>query len=362
MAGEKSSFFTPEDIARFEALAPDELAKLDASVEGPSWPPGALTPDEILDVDLDHLGPTWLVPTVIPIGLVLLVAPTKTGKSIFATQLARSVAYAGVPFLGREPAVHGPVLYLSLDEPNKLTILRVHRQGWARGRMVGFYQRWYGGFPGLEETVGKVRPALVVIDTAIRFLGDVRVDVSEYAEVTRWLGKFHALTMELNFTILLVHHTRKGIDVESGDPFRDALGSQAWGAVPDAVIGIYRQRTEPHGYLVGGGRFGEDFRVPICLEPDTFTWRKMDPIEVEAAFASSARKLSKQGILEAVPDDSELKTEDISDHAGVSLSYALRILGEFEKMGIVRSRKDGKARLWTRKVVNAGTNKDTASE
>lgn len=216
----------------------------------------------------------WVVDGLLPQGgLGLIAAKPKVGKTTLARALAVAVA-KGEPFLGRD-TTQGPVVYISLEDPAWHVQAEFERLG-AKGSQLYVFE---GPVPGesdklLWESVAALRPVLVIVDTAQRWL-QIR-DLNDYAEVTAALTPHLSMARELQSCLLYIHHAPKGGTGDVGDT---ALGSTAlFGSVD---IGIFLTRdTEGRRFLTT--------RQRIQQEPDIESMSlEIDPVTHQVRLGSA---------------------------------------------------------------------------
>lgn len=229
-----------EQVRELQTVMPPGLDEFEYE-EAP--PPEHVSPPGLPLVHIDvmlarpQVERPWVVGGLLPLGgLALLAAKPKVGKSTLARELAVAVA-KGEPFLGRD-TLRGPVVYISLEDPAWHVQREFERLG-AAGADLWIFE---GPAPGeanklLWETVEALRPVLVIIDTAQRWLR-VR-DLNDYAEVTGSTDAILRLVRGLGTCVLLTHHSPK---VRTDDVADAALGSTAlFGSVD---VGIFLQRDD----------------------------------------------------------------------------------------------------------------------
>ena len=159
--------------------------------------------------------------------MTVLAGAPKTGKSFFSLQLGLAVAQ-GDQFLGFGPVQAGHVLYLALEDGPRRLQHRLSRMGEGspsgnlyfavmvpRGmEVLTFIGNWLEDHPGAR---------LVIVDV----LGSVRSSSgaarSAYQEDYALVAGFRALAQQHGVAIVLVHHTRKEIDL--ADPFKEISGT-----------------------------------------------------------------------------------------------------------------------------------------
>ena len=169
--------------------------------------------EEIYDTAPDYV--EWLVPDLLtPNELFCLAAEPRAGKSLFAMGLAKAVASGG-KFLGR-PCPQGEVLYICKEDADVKVKKRLIAQQWEREQLRGVKQNnkfTLENLPKLAAYVKKHHPALIIIDTLSRVQSNnSRENSSEMNDV---LAPLQELAHEQDVCILVVHHTRKKVELES---------------------------------------------------------------------------------------------------------------------------------------------------
>ncbi len=201
----------------------------------------------------------FLVDGLIGTGLTVLAGAPKAGKSFLSLQLSQSIT-GNTPFLGHE-VEEGSALYLAYEDGLPRIQDRIRRQdfGTAGLERLAISTNPYG-LTALEAEIRawyarSISPRLVVIDTYGRGAPSPTGRASEYQHATELLGPLQKLALELNITILVVHHTNKEQAGRSGaDPFERIHGSQAILGVADAALILSRDRHETTGVLQSTAR------------------------------------------------------------------------------------------------------------
>ena len=195
--------------------------------------------------DLDEQ--EFIVKDLIPTGVGGIIAPPKFGKSWLCLDLCIAVA-TGTPFLGFETTQH-EVLYLALEDGKK----RLNR----RSRIVAGEERKVmmqnlhndlkaptlddGLLKILDDTI-KTYPGikLVVIDTLQKVRGEMRRGESVYQYDYREISDIHNFAIDHDISVVLVHHTKKGID--DSDPLSNASGSNGVVGSLDFSLNLLKKR------------------------------------------------------------------------------------------------------------------------
>lgn len=198
----------------------------------------------------------WLVPGIIPEnGLVILASAPKTGKTCFATALARAVAL-GQPFLGQE-VKQGPVLWCAHEETPQERIL-LHEGLTDEDPFLIAYP---GDMPPLNSKLPKtdrygrrqfveheepfifkhaleIKAKLIVIDC---LHGAVEgASLAENATARAVMGSLRVWSAQFNIAVLVLHHLTKSSNRNS-QPERFADSAQILAA---ASCYFFMDRTE----------------------------------------------------------------------------------------------------------------------
>jgi RecA-family ATPase len=189
----------------------------------------------------------WLITDRIPMGNVtLLSGEGAIGKSLVLSQLSAAVVVPGGKWLDIEPAVHGPVLYLSSEEDehetrrrmqdiaqslnvdraalmnNKLFVLSLAGEDamLAAPDRAGIMHETQL-FKNLESDIKLLRPKLVAIDTVADTFGGKEIDRSQTRQFITMLRRLVLNTSSA--LVLCSHPSLAGISNDSG-----ISGSTAW--------------------------------------------------------------------------------------------------------------------------------------
>ena len=168
-------------------------------------------------------------------GVYLLVSKPKVGKSLFALQLANSIAN-GKPFLGHEILKPSPVLYITTelsdsqlkDRCNLLGISFKKNTFFAIDRSdkqsINFRDIEYEVKEFAEEYNGKI----LILDMLKDISFDISYDINSYQDIAQKLmPQIRSYADKYNLTILFVHHLNK---------LGKTLGSTGFDAVVDGII------------------------------------------------------------------------------------------------------------------------------
>lgn len=168
-------------------------------------------------------------------GVYLLVSKPKVGKSLFALQLANSIANKKA-FLGHEILKPSPVLYITTelsdsqlkDRCNLLGISFVKNKFFVIDRdekqSINFMDIEYQVKEFAEELNGRI----LILDMLKDIDFNISYDINSYQDISQKLmPKIRSYDDKYNLTILFVHHLNK---------LGKTLGSTGFDAVVDGII------------------------------------------------------------------------------------------------------------------------------
>ena len=180
-----------------------------------------------------------IVENMISVGLTLLGAPQKSGKTFFGLQLCDAIV-EGKNFLGKK-VQKGTAVYLAFEDKKTKIKKRLQRmQVDPNDKFVIDILKpnhLYDLELRIEQELQRNADLkLVVVDTfhKIRKSKDRDYD-SEYAEATA----YHELACKYHIAIILITHVKKEIDVNH--PFDSIYGSRGLTAGSDSILVMYKK-------------------------------------------------------------------------------------------------------------------------
>ena len=218
----------------------------------------------------------YVVEGLLPMGMGVLVAKPKIGKSWMVLDLCLSVAQ-GRPFLGF-PTTRHSTLYLALED--------------GKPRMQSRLHKLLGGAPapenvhvmfeakrldeGLLDDLGAYlddRPDihLVCIDTLSRVKPRAKPFENAYDADYSYMTQLKAFADSRGICVLLVHHTRKSKNPE--DSFDNINGSTGILGAADFTLVLEKQnRMDEEASLILTGRDVEQFERVLRFDKPTCRW------------------------------------------------------------------------------------------
>ena len=319
------------DIHRLIEGAGDFVVSLGAGRDDETFVPSMR---EFLDMDLTP--PEFLVEGLFTAaGLNAVGAKPDTGKTTIERTLAMAVA-RGETFLGRRTK-QGPVFLGLFEEDPAFTRDFLVKMGataadpiypWIRPAPENLFE-------GLAAWIGRVKPALVILDTMAKAMPGV--DLNDYSETNRAITPYANLAREARTCILFSHHNRKG---EGGDTGEELLGSTTIRGNMDTTMII---RTE------GGRRIMETTQRYGANMPETYLDIDEATGRVQAAGEKRETRRSdmRENILYIVGEAGEpMKKSDIEDKVKGSGKAIRAMCDQLAEEGALTSWKQGNAIMY----------------
>ena len=198
--------------------------------------------------------PRWLIEPYIPAqGIVLLHGKFSLGKSPLIWRVAQCVS-EGCDFFGHPLQQTGPVLYIEIDEPLRLTVerLKLLNPRPSQVMVVGInpfsiLNQLPDDHARLTDLNATLHPILVIVNTLRK---SHHLDDKDSATPSLVYGAFRRYFPDA--CLLFVHHDRKSFTDPAGDRLpaddEDFSGSQAW--MNDAQIGLHLSTSHRRTGLV----------------------------------------------------------------------------------------------------------------
>lgn len=184
----------------------------------------------------------WLAKDLLPVGMMgAITGESNSYKSFLTLALAQSVA-TGTPFLGHfEIQKQGKVLIIDEENNRRIIEKRFKDMGVAAHENIIFLSQCgiqldhTTHIQKLNQLVDEINPALVILDSLVRFHGKDENSASEMRQVMKAIG---SLVAEERSVIFIHHHKKEGIGKNSGS--NSVRGSTDIFNALDCHIGIKR--------------------------------------------------------------------------------------------------------------------------
>lgn len=259
----------PEGFASRAAKAATEKNKKSSKKSGLK----VFTAQELSEMDVPPQ--QFVIEGLIPMGLGLLVAKPKIGKSWMILDLCLSVA-AGEPFLGYRTHQHG-TLYLALEDGEGRLQDRMNKvlHGKAVPKAARFSITASRIDDGLIDELSTVLDAnpdirLVCIDTLSKVKPKEKAFENVYSADYGYMGVLKNFADSRGIGIIVVHHTSKR---RSDDPFESINGSTGIMGASDYTIILNKgDRNEEDATLSVTGRDIEQQEQVVRFDKASFRW------------------------------------------------------------------------------------------
>lgn len=284
---------------RQEGVDMDEIAavygyRITADRRSYYQPPTIANASDLMDKEL--IPPEFAVEGLLPAGLCIFSAPSKTGKSWLAIDLCNAVAN-GLDFMGR-PTNQGDVLYLALEDSEYGLQKRMRKIGCQRSAnlsyaftvpcvgsgMMDFFTNW---------CISVAAPRLIVIDVLQRAkpTGGTH-NKTAYEQDYDLYAPLNAFALETGIAIVAITHNRKSNGL-AGDDYEAISGSVGqMGAAQTTWLIIGKRGQKEEKTFKATGRDIREVEDLIHFNPDNCKWENLG--NIEAATEQSARNAYKE--------------------------------------------------------------------
>ncbi len=225
----------------------------------------------------------WIINNILKPGLTILSAKSKVGKSWMSLDMAVSVA-RGTEFLGNK-TTQGKVLYMDLENGEALgqerLILQTDGTDIPEDLFIVFEFPQMGDsfYEDLEDFVVK-NPGikLIIIDVLKKVWKSKRTNQSDDEYVYETLAPLKDFAKKHNLSIVALMHNRKSVDPD--DPCSNICGSQAYMAVSDECIVIWKdKRADSSAHMFITGRTVTQEEYFIQFNKDSYKWEMIGTAE-----------------------------------------------------------------------------------
>lgn len=221
-----------------------------------------------------------IIENLLPIGVTLISAPSKMGKTFLCMQMANAIA-KGDSFLGYQCKKKN-AYYIALEDPKDNQIRRLKNTGStiSQGYDIEFCEPYQVSF-NLEKKILNYlhfNPELgvVIVDTFEKIRdSNERTYSIEYKEVTH----YHEVAMKYGISIILVMHTIKNINYTN--IFANVSGSAGTLAAADGLMVLVRNQMDSNIkelHLDGKGIPADMIKMK---QSNNMTYKKVDTTDTD---------------------------------------------------------------------------------
>ena len=329
------------------------LSRFETSLDGPPGPTPAEAPSKVTLYTAKQLSEMELPPVreVVPglygVGHYLLSGAPKMGKSFLAMTLATALG-SGTYALGKVKVDKRPVLYLSLEDGLRRTVLRLQQRLQEVEVMpeIDFAFAWpsldEGGLDLISRWMRGHQDGVVFVDTGKRLRqGQEDTGRSFYESDYDFIAPLTDLVHECDTFMLTLWHDRK---LGAEDFFDQVNSSRGLTAAVDGVSQLHRDRGSKEAKLSIGDRDTEDRAWKLRWDDLLLGWLLGESMDVAAAKADP-----KVRVLAALRElDCELGVEAVQVEkqlGDMALATVRNKLTELSKEGVVVNVKKGRWKI-----------------
>lgn len=221
----------------------------------------------------------YIVQDILPVGVTILSAASKVGKSWMVLDLGLKIA-SGTPFMGHDTTQCG-VLYLALEDSWNRLQDRMNKVLRGKPAPPSFY--FATDAPTLDANLLQALDAQVtehpeirqiIVDTMQKVRGPIPRNEAPYAYDYREVGNIKKHFEPQGIGTLFVHHNRKRADDD--DPFNMISGTTGIMGAADTIWVITKgKRTDETATLDITGRDVQQSRTAIQFNKDSFQWEAL---------------------------------------------------------------------------------------
>ena len=229
----------------------------------------------------------WIIHKWLPVGVTMVVAASKVGKSTFIRDQARAIVQGG-EFLG-EQAQQSRILYCSLEESERQMAPKMQTLGITEDDSIYylFDTNIKDSEPPKEMTADQMLEAIkylideknirvVYIDTILDMPRPRNFNLDKYEQVKPWLRDWLKLAKDKNIALCFLHHSNKKGRMSITGEMVSTMGSEAMNAVPDYIVTLFEETDSSTGEtekaITTRGRLDVDVPLSV-LELDTESQR-----------------------------------------------------------------------------------------
>lgn len=207
-------------------------------------------------------------------GVYLFAGQDKSGKSLFAMNLALAIASDRPKFLDWNIKKHGPVVYWNNELSDRQMKRRLNQMDIPTSHPVKFINekgvRFDENIEEILDICKQYNPVLVIVDCHYR----VTTKDKDYGNaIQAVLENYGRIKEEVGCTLLVIHHTKKSARGERAGS-EQAMGSHTFAMSSDGNFQMKRSETDPEKRIVfdTGNRDFSDFKPRLIQLNELNLW------------------------------------------------------------------------------------------
>lgn len=277
----------------------------------------------------------WSIENLLPEGLTILAGSPKTGKSIFALNLAIQIS-SGIEVLSSNKTNIGSVLYLSYEDGERRMKERINKI--CKGMKLddapsNFYIPDNCEFPELNDLtidymdnlINEAQIKLVVIDTLGSAIPEDRIQKNyNYLADYQMMKVYQKLALKNSMSIMMIHHTRKA---KAESIFDEISGTR--GITGSADVNMVMKKNVSNSFLHIQGRDIDEKIYEMVLDKENFIWKISG--KTTGKNVSPEREMIIN-LFKEKPNE-ELKAQDFVERTGKSSDAVRQLLKSMKDDG-----------------------------
>lgn len=260
----------------------------------------------------------WVVANLLPVGLTILAAREKTGKSLLSfSSLAIPIA-SGEVALGTLPTVKGRVLYFALEEALPTVMTRLERlYGDGENEPPEHLNLFLGDTMRMwrEDSIDEIeRQILLHRDVSAVFIDTLRLVIpTRYAGIDAYefeykqSARLQTMALKHNISVVAIHHTTK---TEYGDVF-DRIGGTALSKSAETLVVLERDGSDMKMHVRGRSLPTTCYRLK--QEEETLEWKLQHGVEAESNSGATKNAQDDVVVDEVFNGDTDLRFNQVID-------------------------------------------------
>jgi hypothetical protein len=295
--------------------------------------------------------PSLVQDMLLQVGVSMLCAKPKTGKSTFARQLSVCVA-EGRDFFGKQ-TMQGDVLILNLEGP--IGVLQQHLQKLGYTEKNGVIhivheQMPFRGDDGLKQLDATLEPLpkirLVIVDPIAKFLR--LADSDSYDEVSLGIEKLEQVAKKFNLHLMFLTHGKKRQTDDVGD---SPIGSTGFRGGTDSNIFLNKQGARR--VISTEQRWGTAMEPTLLVfDAERQVMELGNSVEEEQNSRHEAKDREtvlriKSGIMDALCGTSCPTQQELLVAVKGKTTTILTVLNQLVGDGVVKEESEGRSRRYS---------------
>lgn len=301
------------------------------------------------DLEAKNIPPAnWAIEGFIPEGLTILAGAPKSGKSIFALNLALALS-SDAEIIGKKSKTIKNVLYLPYEDSERRLQNRIKKM--KEGLLIKNEPKTF--FPNdcnppkidIEDLnnigilIKENNIDIIIIDTLGSSIKNaIKKTLRSYMDEYELLNTFQRFALNNKISLILLHHTRKA--KAKGNNFFDEI-SGTRGITGSADANFILEKNKIQSKLTIQGRDLEDLEFGLEFDPTYLIWKSMG---IEPKVSLTPEQKSIIAVFNNDPEK-ELKPIEIAKLLNKEDTNIRPTIGKLNDLGLLHQDTYGKYKL-----------------